>query len=265
MLESLENDGIEIPKDIIKFTQTPIIGAIGHSDGATNIITSNAPKSIIAESFRSIRTNIQHFEKTENNQVISVSSSVGGEGKTFVAMNLATIFASAEYKTILIGGDLRKPKIHTDFKLNRNKGLSSYLLDKHKISEIIQNSHIKNLDIIASGPIPSKPAELISSSKMKIIIDELKNKYDYIIIDTPPIGLVTDGVLLMQYSDINLYVVRHNYSKIKTLNLVNSLESNSRIQNLRIIINDNQIKKIGSYGYAYGYEYGYYGYYEEEN
>ena len=94
---------------------------------------------------------------------------------------------------------------------------------------------------------------------------KLKSKYDCIIIDTPPIGLVTDGVLLMQYSDINLYVVRHNYSKIKTLNLVNNLESNSRIQNLRIIINDNQIKKTGSYGYAYGYEYGYYGYYEEEN
>ena len=122
------------------------------------------------------------------------------------------------------------------------------------------------MHIIASGPIPSKkPAELIESSKMNDIICKLKTKYDYIIIDTPPIGLVTDALLLMQHCDINLYVVRHNYTKIKTLNIVNNLENNKKVKNLRILINDNQVNKIGSYGYAYGYEYGYYGYYEEEN
>tara|TARA_B100002052_G_scaffold131625_1_gene120870 strand:- start:82501 stop:84861 length:2361 start_codon:yes stop_codon:yes gene_type:complete len=264
-LRNFFNDTIRRKKDIVKFTNTPIIGVIGHSDSGTNIITANAPKSIIAESFRSIRTNIQHFEKNENNKIISISSSIGSEGKTFVAMNLAAIFAAAEYKTLLIGGDLRKPKLHTNFKIDRNKGLSSYLLGKHKISEIIQNSHIENLNIITSGPIPSKPAELIESSKMNDIICKLKTKYDYIIIDTPPIGLVTDALLLMQHCDINLYVVRHNFSKIKTLNIVNNLENNKKVKNLRILINDNQVNKMGSYGYAYGYEYGYYGYYEEDN
>ena len=262
-LRDFFNDTIRGKKDIERFCDTPIIGVIGHSDSATNIITSDAPKSVVTESFRSIRTNIQHSEENENNKVISVSSSIGGEGKTFVAMNLATIFAAAEYKTILIGGDLRKPRLHKEFNLDRNVGLSSYLQEKHKISEIIKNSHINNLDIISSGPIPSKPAELIDSFKLKDLIEKLKVKYDYIIIDTPPVGLVTDAVLLMQHTDINLYVVRHNFSKIKTLNLVNNLQTNNKIKNLRIVINDNQINKMGSYGYAYGYEYGYYGYYED--
>jgi len=123
------------------------------------------------------------------------------------------------------------------------------------------------LNLITSGPTPPNPAELLDSTKMKDLIKELNKTYDYVIIDTPPIGLVTDGVILMQYSDVNLYVVRHNYSKTKALGIINNLYSQQQVKNLHIIINDFKQSSSG-YGYGYGYGYGSssgYGYYETDD
>ena len=180
-------------------------------------------------------------------------------------MNLAAIFALAKYKTILIGADLRKPKLHEDFKIDQTKGLSSYLINKSKLSEIVEKTDLDHLDVIGSGPTPPNPAELLDSQRMQELIKELNKTYDYVIIDTPPIALVTDGVLLMQHADINLYVVRHGYSKTKTLNIINNLYEQKQVQNLQIIINDFLHTSTG-YGYGYGYGYGTsgYGYYENE-
>ena len=179
-------------------------------------------------------------------------------------MNLAAIFALSGHKTILIGGDLRKPKLHEDFNLDVSIGLSSFLINKSSLKEVITTTKIDSLDVIGSGPTPPNPAELLDSPKMKELISELNKTYDYVIIDTPPVGLVTDGVILMQHADVNLYVIRHYYSKTKSLSIINNLFNQNQVKNVHIIINDFKHNSSG-YGYGYGYEYGTsgYGYYEE--
>jgi len=266
-LRDFFNDTIRSKSDLTNSTRIPILGLIGHSDKPTNLVVLNSPKSVMSESFRAIRTNIQYLAIEKEKKVIAVSSSVGGEGKTFCTMNLATVFALSGNKTILIGADLRKPKIHEDFSIDEKIGLSNYLINKSSVKQIIQKSEIDNMDIITSGPTPPNPAELLDSSKMGELITHLQKEYAYIIIDTPPIGLVTDGVSLMKYADINLYIVRHMYSNKRMLSFVNELFENKRVANLNLIVNDfNQNQSIygyGGYGYG-GYGYGGYGYYEQE-
>ncbi len=265
-LRDFFSDTIKSKADLLNSTKIPILGLVGHSDNARSLVISTSSKSIIAESFRSLRTNIQYLAADKSKKIITVTSSIGGEGKTFTTINLAAIFALSGHKTILIGGDLRKPKLHEDFKVDTSKGLSSFLINKSKLSEVIEKTEIDALDVIASGPTPPNPAELLDSSKMRDLIKELNKTYDYVIIDTPPIGLVTDGVILMQYSDVNLYVVRHNYSKTKALGIINNLYNQEQVKNVHIIINDFKQSSSG-YGYGYGYGYGSsgYGYYETDD
>jgi capsular exopolysaccharide synthesis family protein len=264
-LRDFFSDTIKDKTDLENSTNIPILGLVGHSDKATSMVVQNASKSIIAESFRALRTNIQYLAADKEKKIITITSSIGGEGKTFTAINLAAIFALAGNKTILIGGDLRKPKLHADFKIDSNKGLSSYLINKSDLMEIITKTDVDGLDVIGSGPTPPNPAELLDSKVMHELITKLNKKYDYVIIDTPPIGLVTDGVVLMQHSDINLYMVRHGYSKTKALSIINNLYEQKQVKNVQIIINDFKNNTSG-YGYGYGYGYGTngYGYYETE-
>ena len=264
-LRDFFSDTIKSKSDLLNSTNIPILGLVGHSDNARSLVVPSASKSIIAESFRALRTNIQYLAADKEKKVITVTSSIGGEGKTFTTMNLAAIFALSGHKTVLIGGDLRKPKLHEDFKVDTSKGLSSYLINKSDLAEVIEKTEIDTLDVIASGPTPPNPAELLDSKKMRDLIMELNKIYDYVIIDTPPIGLVTDGVILMQNADVNLYVVRHNYSKTSALNVINNLYRQKQVENIHIIINDFKHTSSG-YGYGYGYGYGSsgYGYYENE-
>ena len=264
-LRDFFSDTIKSKSDLMNSTKIPILGLVGHSDNARSLVVPNASKSIIAESFRALRTNIQYLAADKEKKIITVTSSIGGEGKTFTTMNLAAIFALSGHKTVLIGGDLRKPKLHEDFKVNTSKGLSSYLINKSDLAEVIEKTEIDTLDVIASGPTPPNPAELLDSDKMKDLLIDLNKTYDYVIIDTPPIGLVTDGVILMQNADVNLYVVRHNYSKAGALNIINNLYQQKQVENVHIIINDFKHTSSG-YGYGYGYGYGSsgYGYYENE-
>ena len=142
--------------------------------------------------------------------------------------------------------------------------LINFLINKNILSDIVHKTNIDNLSVIPSGPIPPNPAELLNSDRMKELISELKKTYEYIIMDTPPAGLVTDSVITMKLSDINLYVVRHNYTKKNMLNIINDLYDSKQVENINIIIND-YIVSASSYGYGYGYGYGYekgYGYYE---
>ncbi len=260
------SDTISSKKDLKNNTLIPILGLIGHSDKGQSLVVPKSSKSIISESFRSLRTNIQYLAANKEKKIITITSSIGGEGKTFVTMNLAAIFALSDYKTILIGGDLRKPKLHEDFNINKDIGLSNYLINKASLEEIINKTNIETLDVIASGPTPPNPAELLDSQKMQDLINKLNKIYDYVIIDTPPIGLVTDGVILMQHADACLYIVRHNYSKIKSLNVINNMYNQKQVKNIHIIINDYKYTSSG-YGYGYGYGYGTesgYGYYEDD-
>ena len=260
------NDTVKTKLDLQKHTSIPILGVLGHNDKANSLFVPKNPKSVIAESFRTIRTNLQYIASEKKQKVIAVTSTVGGEGKTFCSMNLASVFALSGNKTILIGGDLRKPKIKQDFEIKSDIGLSNYLIGKVEKKDIIFKTELQHLNVIPSGPTPPNPAELLESEKMIELITMLKKDYDCIILDTPPIGLVTDGVVLMKNADISLFVVRHNYTKIKSLSIVNNLHHQKIIQNLNIIINDFSYED-NSYGYGYGYGYGTngYGYYEEDS
>ena len=258
------SNSIQNIEDIINSTQLPLIGVIGVKHSETNLSVFERPKSALSESFRAIRSSLQFLYKkqsVEGAKILMLTSSVSGEGKTFCSLNLATVFAMSEKKTIILGLDLRKPRIFDDFNIQNDVGAVNYLIGQKKIDEVIQKTHIPYLDVITSGPIPPNPSELILSDSMKEFIQELKKKYDYIILDTPPVGLVSDALELAQYCDVILYVVRQNFTKKEMLTLLNNRHKRGELNNVSVIFNGYENKAKYGVGYGYGYGYGYsYGY-----
>jgi capsular exopolysaccharide synthesis family protein len=267
------NDKIRSKKDIEAVVNVPIIGVVGHYEATGNTVVLDKPKSVLAETFRSIRTNFQFLSHDKELKVISVTSTFSGEGKTFNSINIASIFSISGKKTVLLGCDLRKPKIFEDFQLANDKGITTYLIGRAKLSDIIQQTAYDNIDIITAGPVPPNPSELLESKAMSDLIEELKLIYDIVIIDTPPIGLVTDAIFMMERSDVSAYIVRQDYTTKAALNALKEVKNLNKIRNLAVIVNDVQHESgsysgygYGGYGYSYGYGYGYgYGnYYQEE-
>ena len=249
-------------KDIEKITKLPIIGQIPYinpkdsNSGPTIVIDS--PKSPVSEAFRSTRTNIEYMVQGKEKYTFSVISDSIGIGKTYISINMASIYAMYGKKTVLVGMDLRKPRLYQEFGLSNRLGVTSYLSGKASINEIIQPSgKLPTLDIITAGPIPPNPAELIASDRCTEFFNELKEIYDYIIVDTPPLLWVTDALLLMKYVDTSVYVVRQNVSIKKNFEIViKDLEE----RNYKVSIVVNGIHFQGVYGYRYSYGYGGYGY-----
>lgn len=262
MLKDLLNNRIVDKNDVESLTNKPIIGFIFHNYKKSNTIISDFPKSSISESFRTVRTNLQIMSRGISKQVILVTSSGSGEGKSFVSTNLASVFALLGKKTVLMGFDLRKPAIYQDLGLNNLIGISSYLSNRAILEDIIQPTRIENLDFIPAGPVPPNPIELIGSNTTKNLLFKLKEIYDYIIIDTAPIGVVTDAFFLMNYADLNIYVARQNYT-IKEMfsNTLKTLENN-KISNIAVLMNDVYLK---SRAYLYGYDAKYYTENEEKS
>lgn len=249
---------IHTVEEIERISPIPILGVVGNSTAENNLAVFLKPKSSVSESIRALRSNIQflfHRESKNKSKTVLVTSSVSGEGKTFVSINMASVFALGGKKTILVGLDLRKPKIVEDFDITNEIGVVNYLIGEKDSLEIIQKSKIPNLDIIPSGPIPPNPSELLISNDMDELISQLKADYDYIILDTPPIGLVSDAIELIKYADATIYVVRQNYSEKGMLKLINEKHSKEEITNISIVLNDFKVKT--KYGYGYGYGYGY--------
>ncbi|MCX6231895.1 MAG: polysaccharide biosynthesis tyrosine autokinase [Bacteroidetes bacterium] len=271
------NNTIIEKSDIEKITSFPIIGHTLHNDKDSTTVVLDSPKSSIAESFRAVRTNLQFIAKGAEKQTIMITSTMVSEGKTFVAINLASIFALYGKRVLLMGFDLRKPKIYQDFSLTNTEGISSYLIGKSTLENIIQKSYVPNLDIIMAGPIPPNPTELIASEKNDELFAKLKEMYDYIIIDTPPVGLITDAYLLMKYSDANVFVTRQNFTNKKVFaSIINDIQKRN-VGKFNILVNDIRMDLSStSYGYGSGYGYGYgygsgygygygYGYYSDDN
>jgi capsular exopolysaccharide synthesis family protein len=185
-----------------------------------------------------------------------------GEGKSFITLNLALSFALNNKKTVLINFDMRKPKIHHYLQLKNDLGLSSYLSGNASLEDVLVNTSYDNLDVILAGTIPPNPMELIANGNTQILFDELKKKYEYIFIDSPPIGMVADALLLIKYSDVNLYIVRQNYTLKRVFSQLIQNVAKKGIPNLNIILNDVQLgRKYQNYSHGYAYTYGYgYGY-----
>ena len=265
------NNTIHNPEDIKALTTIPLIGIIGINAKKVNLAVFENPNSALSESFRAIRSSLQFLYKKNNvagAKTLMITSSVSGEGKTFCSINIATVFALSEKRTVILGLDLRKPKLFEEFNLANTVGVVNYLIKDKNLDEIVNHTSVPFLDVILSGPIPPNPSELILSDGMKELIEELKTKYDYIILDTPPVGLVADSLELAQYCDVTLYIVRQNFTKKEMITLLNNRVSRGELQNTSIILNgfENKAKYGGGYGYGYGYGNGNYsnGYHETE-
>lgn len=261
------NDAIQNSDDVNKMTKIPLIGVVGVNKEKSNLAVFDKPKSALSESFRAIRSSLQFLYKQQNvdgAKTLMITSSISGEGKTFCSINIATVFALSEKKTVIIGLDLRKPRLAVEFNLSNEVGVVNYIIKQKSIQEIVNKTHIPYLDVILSGPIPPNPSEMIISQGMEDLINALKQEYDYIILDTPPVGLVSDALELAQYCDVTLYIVRQNYTKKDMIALLNNRIKRGELNNTSIILNGQENK--AKYGTGYGYGYGSYdkSYYEEE-
>lgn len=218
-----------------------------------DIITINNPKSPVSEAYRTLRTNIQFSSFDKKIQTIVITSSGPSEGKSTTASNLAVVLAESGSKTLLIDCDQRKPKLHKVFFTSNNCGLSDILVGKENFQDAVKQTESSNLDILTSGTKPPNPAELLASTKMKDFIESLRETYEYIILDTPPIIAVTDAQLLSRYADGCLLVVASNQAEraaaIKSKELLQKV--NAKI--LGVVLNKVDVKEKGYYGYYYGY------------
>jgi len=226
----------------------------------SQLIIDKKPKSLIAESFRSIRTNLQFIDNSPGPKVLAITSTISSEGKTFVSINLSGILAITGKKVILIDLDMRRPKIHKGFGVDNDRGMSTILIGKDPLKDCIRQSSIENLHYITAGPIPPNPSELVITPEMANLVTLLKKTYDIIVIDNPPVGLVTDGIQSIKSADYPIYIFRADYSKKHFVQNVDRLINENGITKLSVILNSVDVER-NKYGYYYGYGYGYgYGY-----
>ncbi|AMR31841.1 tyrosine protein kinase [Mucilaginibacter sp. PAMC 26640] len=228
---------------IESLTTIPIIGVIRKfpdkiDEDNNQILAVSKPKSIFAESVRSVRTNLNFIASEKQSKIICITSEVAGEGKSFVAVNLSSTLSLIDKKVILIGADLRRSKLHKTFNVPNDNGLSSYLAHQTSLDEIILHSKQQgNLDFIVSGPVPPNPSELLHTDRMKDLIAELGLRYDIIMIDTAPIGLVSDAIPLIRMSDINIFVIRAGKSKYYSATVPQRIAQEYQLNNTVIVLN----------------------------
>ncbi|KAA2239198.1 polysaccharide biosynthesis tyrosine autokinase [Chitinophaga agrisoli] len=250
--------------DILQHTPVPILAEIGHSDDKDMVVVTANARTPVAEQFRAMRTNLQFVLTGANEKVILLTSSMSGEGKSFIATNLAAILAVSGKKVVLLEMDLRKPKISEKLHLSNQLGFSNYSIGKASLNEIIRPSGIHdNCWLISSGPVPPNPAELMLLNQTSEMFQELRRRFDYVIIDTAPIGLVTDAQLLGRFADVTLFVIRQGHTFKQQLQFTKDLYVYKRMPKMELVVND--VKKASAYGYGYGYGAGYgYGYYDQK-
>jgi capsular exopolysaccharide synthesis family protein len=265
LLLRLIYDRITDKETIEQLSKTPVIGIIKRisettGDSDYNIHALTNPKSIFSESIRGIRTSLNFILQGNNHKLISVTSTVSGEGKTFCTLNIAASLTLLGNKVVIIGCDLRRPKLHLSFPNMTNKvGLTTYLIGKTTKEESILATPYEKLFIVPAGPVPPNPSELLQSDKMLELLENLKHEFDYVLLDTSPVGLVADSLTLMQISDVNLYILRANYSKRDFALVPDRIKADNGIKNLYSILNAFD-PGAGFYGSIYKQEYGgYYG------
>jgi capsular exopolysaccharide synthesis family protein len=245
-------DKIYNKEEVKRYTSLPEIGVLPRNNKNIQNVIINNPKSPIYEAFQSVRSNLLYFMYGETQKVILVTSSLPAEGKSFISLNLATSFASTHSKTILVQFDLRKQTdIFEELNTKALVGMSSYLINRATLDEVIIPTGIPNLDIIQPGQLPPNPIELLSTKKTGKMIQELKERYDYVIIDTPPYGLVTDSFLLMNYVDIKIFVARLGVVTKKAFSTSMEELQSKKIENLYLLLNDVSTGKIAYNQYLY--------------
>ncbi|MCX7727849.1 MAG: polysaccharide biosynthesis tyrosine autokinase [Bacteroidia bacterium] len=244
-----------------ELTDLPLLGVIPFQKNVNenSVISIEEPHSPVTDAIRGLITNIKYTSKDNPVKKILFTSFLPGEGKTFLSVNLASMLAKSNKKIALLELDLHKPRIFSALKLQPNKGIGAYLSNQATIEEIKYSSFIDHLDIFLAGKdTPPNPSDLLLSNKLNELLKYLEQNYDYIIIDTPPAGLLVDAIYLMQFSDLNIFTVNSKIATRRTIKFINQLAKENKIPNLYLILNGINIKKSGYYSYSkYGYKYGY--------
>lgn len=263
-LTSFTKFKIEGRGDVEKLTRLPIVGDVpltGEKNGSIAVFENQ--NNLMSETFRNVRTNLQ-FMLGNGQKVILVTSTVSGEGKSFISVNLAISLSLLGKKVVIVGLDIRKPGLNKVFNISRKEqGITQYLSNPEKnLMDLVQASDVsKSLYILPGGTVPPNPTELLARDGLDKAIETLKKNFDYVILDTAPVGMVTDTLLIGRVADLSVYVCRADYTRKAEFTLINELAENNKLSNLCTVINglDFQKKK---YGYYYGYgKYGkYYGY-----
>lgn len=255
ILKSLNNK-ISSKEELEELTDLPLLGIIPlHKNKKVKLDVYNDSNSEFTESYRSLRANLPTKKEDGTANIILVTSTIESEGKTTLVSNLASVFQMAGYKSIILNLDLRKPTLHGYFDLENEKGMSTYLKGDDSIQDIIFSTKYPDLHVIASGPIPTNPSELILSRRFNDLLDILRTRYDYIFIDSAPVGLVSDTIHLMKFADSNIIIFKENHAEVSFVNAIHGIIEKSEIKNVGIVLNQSKSKNK-SYGYGYGYGYG---------
>lgn len=264
------NDKVSTRFDIEKLTAAPILGEIGHSYSDNVLVVNKTTRSMVAEQFRIIRSNLQYVINKKDKAVILTTSSFSGEGKSYVSTNMGAVLALAGKKTVILEFDIRKPKVLSGLGIAKGQGITNFLVGKTNDLEglIKPVPEHENLFVLGCGPIPPNPAELLLDPRLDEMFNWLKEHFDIVLIDTAPVGMVSDAMTLSKFADCTLYLVRQGHTFKKQIALIDEFYQENKLPKVSIIINDVKVKPgYGYYGYGrygYGYGYGYGSYYEEE-
>jgi capsular exopolysaccharide synthesis family protein len=259
---------IESVSELTSITNLTILGGIPNNPDILIDplpVTKNS-KSYATESFRHLRTNLSYLSPEKNNKVILVSSIHPGEGKTYISSNLSSIIAKANKKVLLVDFDLHKPKVHKMFGLEKDNGVSSYLVGQQDISSIIKRDIVEGLDVITAGPVPPNASELLLSDKVNHLIDFARQNYDLVVLDTPPIGLISDAVVLINKCDAGIFVMNVKFARKQAVRFLEEIVEKNNLSNVGIALNNIKVhrwKYYSKYGYSYAYNYGYGSYGED--
>lgn len=254
LIKNFFDGHIRNQEDIEDHTSLPILGSILHNATKSDLAVFEDPKSSIAESFRTLRTNLQFMLSGTGGRVISVHSCNPGEGKSFIAINLGTILAMNNKKVLIIGADIRKPVIHRRFNQENEIGLCSYLINEASLDQIVFPTAVNNLFLLPSGPVPPNPAELLSKPEMETLMEKLRSQYDFIIVDNAPVAIVTDGIIVSRLVDLNIFILRYGYSQKHQVETINQFAAKEIVRNPAILVNDIKFNAFGS-SYYKNYQY----------
>ena len=251
------NNKITGLQEVERSTHVPVLGVVPQMRAKFSgpFYIAENPKSVVSEAIRTLRTNLDFFASSSSKKVIAISSTVSGEGKSFLAMNLGGVLAMSKKRVILLDLDMRKAKDYSHAtEVDQTRGVSTILINRNTLDECIAHTSLEGFDFIPSGPHPPNPSELLLNGEFEGMINELRTRYDYVVIDTPPVGLVTDGIMAMKRADLSIYVVRANYSKRDFLRNIDRIVSINKLSHVAIVLN-----ALPSSGKTYGY-----GYYKED-
>jgi tyrosine-protein kinase Etk/Wzc len=256
-LKDVLNRTIQERTDIERHTDIPFLGEVNYDRSKTPFVISEGKRSFIAEQFRQLRTSLSYMGVDETHKRILLTSSISGEGKSFIAINLGISLALMGKKVALLELDLRKPKLSEQFHISREEGLSNYLIGKIEANQIIKSTKFENLSLVPAGPIPPNPSELISNGRLADLLIYLEKSFDYVIIDSAPVNPVTDAYIISPLADVTLFVIRHDYTPKMFLQKLGQQHKMSTLKNPAIVYNGIRGKGVNKYGYGYGYGYGY--------